>query len=452
MEIQHICASLPLELPNISSEYIDIALDLSNLTVLLGPNASGKTLCLETLGYIVAAHTSFDNKPLAYVLVDSLRPGRVAVQATTKFHSRPALMGFASSKYVHSMVTLQVPIEGPDERTRVTYTEILNLVRKFRENNISTNLIEKEFEKDMTILNELLTLLSIRKSLVDLHELYKLSEKLLDEIFGAKEIHISWLRSTELGYRPISKSSILRVDLLHMLRQMRFGLLKSRVTVVYSVYRELLSKDLLIETRYGLLLLSSRELSTSNLISVLAFTPSLTYFPELFETLYTAYVKRRRSKESEALEILKRYIEWCEGLDIIDNTLYLRHRGYRVPIYMLSNGQRVVTLLCLLYAMTVGPTLLLIDTPEAFVHPDGLPIVADVLARLVERGNQVIIATQSMEFLTELIKKCKEHRIVDKLELKRIFISNTGRIHVKGSWKGPVGADIILELQADLRR
>ena len=157
--------------------------------------------------------------------------------------------------------------------------------------------------------------------------------------------------------------------------------------------------------------------------------------------------------EDKAIELLRKYITWVKGFELIGNILHLKSLNSRsIPIYELSDGYRVATFMSLLYAISKPPKLFLIDTPEAFVHPDGLPIVADLVVHLASEGNQVVVTTQSMEFLRILLSKAREYGILEDTLVERIEVTEEGIVRAKGRWGGEVSLRSIEELGADLRR
>lgn len=94
----------------------------------------------------------------------------------------------------------------------------------------------------------------------------------------------------------------------------------------------------------------------------------------------------------------------------------------------------------------------MIDTPEAFVHPDGLSIIADFIAGLVSNGNQVVVATQSIEFLRELLGKARDYKVLDDTLIERIELTGDGVVRAKGKWSGRTSLRSIEELGIDLRK
>ncbi len=226
--------------------------------------------------------------------------------------------------------------------------------------------------------------------------------------------------------------------------------------VLYSAVGDpnTISKAVMIENPRGTIVLRKKgDPATIKHPRVVVFHPGFIYQRGVFEHLYRAYVYEGLPNEREAIELLRNYLKWVDGYEIIGKTLHVKTvSGKRIPVYDLSDGQRVVVFISLLYAISKPPVLLLIDTPEAFIHPDGVPTVADFIARFVAEGNQVVTATQSMEFVEELLVKAKEHGILSNAGVQRITLTKDGRVKVKGRWGGDVSLRSIKELGADLRR
>ena len=84
--------------------------------------------------------------------------------------------------------------------------------------------------------------------------------------------------------------------------------------------------------------------------------------------------------------------------------------GHVVSVYKLSDGHRIAVFLSFLYALHEKESVFLIDAPEAFVHPDGLRVVPDFISGLADMGNQVVVATQSIEFLKRLLGSAEVKR------------------------------------------
>ena len=123
-----------------------------------------------------------------------------------------------------------------------------------------------------------------------------------------------------------------------------------------------------------------------------------------------------------------------------------------MSIYELSDGHRVAAFMALLYAIARQPSTVLVDTPEAFVHPDGLTVVADFIASLAASGSQVIVATQSIEFLRGLLRRARERGVLDSTSVQRLAISRDGVARTVARWSGEASLSSIEELGADLRK
>ena len=189
--------------------------------------------------------------------------------------------------------------------------------------------------------------------------------------------------------------------------------------------------------------------------SVLTLHPRLGFIPGVFETIYEKRaLEGYLPGEKEAARILSGYIRGVEGFEVIKGRLSLKIGPRRLSIYRLSDGHRMASLLAFLYAVAKPPLLLLVDTPEAFLYPDGVQVAAELLAKLAaERGVQVIVATQSSEMLQELLDAAKENGVLDETLVHRLHIRRRERsIEAKATWPGRLGLYAIEGLEADLRR
>ena len=79
------------------------------------------------------------------------------------------------------------------------------------------------------------------------------------------------------------------------------------------------------------------------------------------------------------------------------------------PMFAMGDGFKAAMVL-LSHALTPG--LLLFDTPEAFQHVGGLEVLSKTVVEAAGGlGSQVMIATQSLEFLDILLKDCEEYEV-----------------------------------------
>ena len=79
------------------------------------------------------------------------------------------------------------------------------------------------------------------------------------------------------------------------------------------------------------------------------------------------------------------------------------------PMFAMGDGFKAAMVLL---SHALSPGLLLLDTPEAFQHAGGLEVLSKSIAEAAGGlGSQVIIATQSLEFLDILLRDCIEHEV-----------------------------------------
>ena len=79
------------------------------------------------------------------------------------------------------------------------------------------------------------------------------------------------------------------------------------------------------------------------------------------------------------------------------------------PMFAMGDGFKAAMVLL---SHALSPGLLLLDTPEAFQHVGGLQVLSKSIAEAAGGlGSQVMIATQSLEFLDILLKDCEEHEV-----------------------------------------
>ncbi len=226
-----------------------------------------------------------------------------------------------------------------------------------------------------------------------------------------------------------------------------------RIKILYAIDREeVVAKSILIENPRGFVVIKRRS-AQRGFPELAVLHPSFIYWRGAFERVYSEHIHGGLANEEKAVEILRRYIEWVKGFELVGTVLHLKSvYGDRVPVYSLSDGHRVAAFMALLYAIARPPALFLIATPEAFVHPDGLPIIADFIARLVVEGNQIAVATQSIEFLDELLKRVESCNLLNDTLVLRTILTSDGVVKARGRWSGRAALRSIEELGADLRR
>ena len=421
------------------TDSIQVNMGLGRITVLLGPNASGKTSILESIGYSLATIIEPAQSILALALTSSLRPLR-------------HVPGLAASSLEVRGKKLSTIILEPNPRIllssqeQVKLSEALHYIGVDDSISFDTLLDDVEFIVDALTYDENISGRDLprRAIRVRLHlysDLRRIVRKILGEtvtiyetnpIFGVKDL------SSVLDEVEHDEPSILRY---------RFS---GSIKVLYTVYNSKLYKSIVIDSFRKVLIAQVREIYED--LGVVVFHPGFIYWPGFAEGLYKYYAKSGLPGERDAALLLRKYIKWFDGFEVL-RKLHLRSLdGRRVPVYSLSDGQRMAAFLGLLYALFKPPAVALIDTPEAFVHPDGLPVVADLLVGLVDRGGQLVVATQSIEFLRELLARADKHGLLDETIVQRVDLSAEGIVEARGRWSGRLSLDIINELGADLRR
>ena len=88
---------------------------------------------------------------------------------------------------------------------------------------------------------------------------------------------------------------------------------------------------------------------------------------------------------------------------------YVQIGGGVYPMFAMGEGFKAAMVLL---SHALSPGLLLFDTPEAFQHVGGLEVLSKSIAGAAGGlGSQVIIATQSLEFLDILLRDCGEREV-----------------------------------------
>ena len=394
--------------------------DLKRLTIIVGRNASGKTALLESIGYSMALLGDNRYTAQSLELLKTMRPALhlpdiFAASIPHDHRAVTALMAKLDPLNTKKMLDNMRKRDSTWQEaiTRETYTQlaldssrILSLLHKTEKGPK-----KKSFEIDPG------TLL-----------------RLLEEVFNEYEVRffsiLTGRRSPPL--RPI------------------------RARGAYLVYTTQNGKPslamLILDTREGLIVAAKPGQSRLQ-GSMLVFHPGFAYYLKVFTLLYRENVEKGLPREDEAIQLLQGFIPWFNGFELVDRTLYVksRHGGKRISLYQLSDGQRAAALLGLLYATAPRGSIVLIDTPEAFVHPDGIKIVAKLIARIAHEGNQVLVATQSDEMLREILSAANRENVLEDTVVKHLQIRE-GRVVVKGSWNGAAAHGMVSELSLDLRR
>ena len=126
--------------------------------------------------------------------------------------------------------------------------------------------------------------------------------------------------------------------------------------------------------------------------------------PNLLESLRSIYphlVDIRPVKLSKAAPSIKQPVErWMSYVTLSDGVspMFVMGDGFKAAMVLLSHA--------------LSPGLLLFDTPEAFQHVEGLEVLSRSITEAAGGlGSQIIIATQSLEFLDILLRDCREREV-----------------------------------------
>ena len=412
---------------------IDVG-DLRRLTIIVGRNASGKTSLLEALGYAMAVSGRRDVIATSLAMVRTMRP-HAAI---------PSLfIGMFKEAGVSDQAGFLVEVTNP-----LLLDRVLMRVRRYRVGRVVPLDVYDAILRDTS------------RAAVRLYRVFE------ERLGGVEEESLSRFPSLPLRLEPDKLPRILRHILGYnydLFAFTPFGLRKNvhsypllHVKRSYLAYviqdgRALL-RAIVFDAFEGLVV-AARRVSMRSIGSVLMFHPGFAYRPFMFESLYYDSVRQRGLPgEREAVRLLRAFIPWFNGFELIGHELHVRSTyGKRISVYKLSDGQRAAALLGLLHAVSPRGSLALVDTPEAFVHPDGLATMAGLIARMVAEGNQVLVATQSIEMLKALLRAATETGVLGDSAVKHIQLVR-GKVTVKGSWEGEEALGMVEELALDLRR
>jgi len=396
---------------------------LSGLAVIVGRNASGKTALLESLGYgvsllgresVIASTLAMISVGLSEAFVADLWRGNESAAVLFIMVSDPFRLREMLDDMRHSEIGRKVLSDEVYRRATNDSSYILGGLRAVGE--------ERKRERHRAFSLGLLNVL-------EFDSLPRVVERILGRGYD------TYFFSPWAGRR--SPLSLFRIRGVYLAYGIRSGRPLPRAIVFDTV------EGLLVAAMPG-----QRHFEGS----VVVFHPGFAYNPGMFVSLYKESAERGFPSEREAVRLLRDFIPWFDGFELIGRELHVRSRyGRRISVRRLSDGQRAAVLLGLLYAASPHGSLVLIDTPEAFVHPDGLETVAELVARIVAEGNQAVVATQSAEMLREMLRAAKKEGILNDTVVKHVWLRG-GRVTAKGSWRGEDALGMVEELAIDLRR
>jgi predicted ATPase len=126
--------------------------------------------------------------------------------------------------------------------------------------------------------------------------------------------------------------------------------------------------------------------------------------------LYTKIVEKGLRKE--ALEAIQTLIPKIEDIQILAEgdtpILYLIYGDRAVPAALAGDGIRL--LLHLSFELATHPGgLVLMEEPEAHMHPGAIHECARAIVAAVRRGVQVVLSTHSLELIDALLSECNDN-------------------------------------------
>ena len=183
--VSHVSAALPYEPPGTEARYLRIDLDLDKLTILVGPNASGKTAILESIGYLVSGLLEPAYSALGLSLTVTFRP-RETTLPSTGFIPSP-VGGTVILDDSHVVSSLYVELTYPLLlRTEDTFKEMIHSVM-----NTKADVLLQEVERDLSsnvdsisVLEEALKSHSALSFIRKRGEIYIALDKLITSIIG----------------------------------------------------------------------------------------------------------------------------------------------------------------------------------------------------------------------------------------------------------------------------
>ncbi len=426
-------AWLPYVVPGKSRRVTVDVDDLRRLTVLVGPNASGKTSVLESVGYLLAACQDAWGQAIATSLASTLRPSRLV----------PGLVAVSGllGDTVLSSLYVRPSIADPEvlEDTGWVLGRVVGVDHE----------VIEALANDAKTLETFITSIQKEKNLGSRSQIMDVGEKffeLASEVLGeklsvARAPKIPGIRVSELVSKPTIHADIFTA--LHDWYP---------IYVVYTLASgELLSKSIVLDLFDDLLVIKRESKRVAP--GIVVFHPWFAFWHGGFESLHYDLVgSRGLPNEEKAIELLREYIPWFGGFDLVYDTLFVKTPGGgRLPVYSLSDGQRVAVFLGMLYAAERRGSVFLVDMPEAYVHPDGLPIMGKLLAQLVAEGEQVLVTTQSLSLVKTLLKAAKSQEILEDTVVAELGIDEKGCVRPFAEWSGAASERSIADLSADLK-
>jgi energy-coupling factor transporter ATP-binding protein EcfA2 len=125
--------------------------------------------------------------------------------------------------------------------------------------------------------------------------------------------------------------------------------------------------------------------------------------------LYTRAVEQGLRKD--AIASIQTLVPGIEDIQILAEgdmpVVYLIFTGYAVPAALAGDGIRL--LLHLTFELATRPGgLVLMEEPEAHLHPGAIRQCARAILAAVRRGVQIVLSTHSLELIDALVSECSD--------------------------------------------
>ncbi|MGC9136906.1 AAA family ATPase [Caldivirga sp.] len=155
-------------------------------------------------------------------------------------------------------------------------------------------------------------------------------------------------------------------------------------------------------------------------------------------------------KQTELIDLLRREVNYFYDYRNGQVILNFSNDGrISLPYDLMGNGfKALVTMMGLII---MGIDVAIIDEPEAHLHPGFMDVITRYMIQPRFLNHiQLIMATQSMEFLDYLLNAAKEDGALDKIKLIRLYLMPDGGIDYE-QLSGEEAYDERHNLEADLR-
>lgn len=387
-----------------SAAFLAKELPLYRLTVLIAPNGSGKTTILQLLHPIMNIIHSTDTEEigLSSILYSSLRP-------------------YSGVSFGYSLINDEVFIGW--SRLSLATPEIKRRSFRILSSN-ATNKAISFIEGFKNFLEELVTKIyrSIYRSKLNIDYIREALGTLSQEADALVP-----LPGSETGYRLKSRAT------RQIIHNTYVSILISRGKVIGTLvyYARGIPLMALINTKI-------KDEKIKDIISVLHYHPAIITHTVKTREAFKRGIHTLRPDISSFFELANELIPGFDGLTFLgkyDNEPFVQIRQNNairlIPLSSLGDGQRSSLLLALLASIADKKKWeLAVDTPEAFMHPDLSNYIIKFFIKLLKNNRNIIIATQSLELLSDLLAETDKaiglsSSIIHRMRLSRKSIDDT---------------------------